>query len=114
MKFLLFLLLFVPVLNYAQTTTVKGTVKDERGEPIPFARVRFVGTKIGDLTDSTGAYFLQSYYATDSISVQFIGFQTQTIKIKKDTEQSINITMRIQSTDFKDVVVMVSSESPAL
>jgi hypothetical protein len=110
---LLFLFLF-PLVGLSQTTTVKGFVKDDKGEPIPFARVRFVGTKIGDLSDSTGAYFLQSYYATDSINVQFIGFQPQSVKIKKDIEQTVNITLSIQSTDYKDVVVMISSESPAV
>lgn len=114
MKSLLILLVLLPFIGLSQTTTVKGYVKDDKGEPIPYARVRFVGTKIGDLTDSTGAYFLQSYYATDSISVQFIGFQTQSLKIKKDIEQTINVTMRVQSTDYKDVVVMISSESPAV
>lgn len=114
MKSLLLLLVLFPLIVFSQTTTVKGFVKDDKGEPIPFARVRFVGTKIGDLTDSTGAYFLQSYYATDSINVQFIGFQPQSLKIKKDIEQTVNVSMRIQSTDYKDVVVMISSESPAV
>jgi hypothetical protein len=84
MKILLILFLLSPFILLSQTTTVKGYVKDEKGEPIPFARVRFVGTKIGDLTDTTGAFFIQSYYATDSINVQFIGFQSQSLKIKKD------------------------------
>lgn len=114
MKSLLLLLVIFPLIVFSQTTTVKGFVKDDKGEPIPFARVRFVGTKIGDLTDSTGAYFLQSYYATDSINVQFIGFQPQSLKIKKDIDQTVNVSMRIQSTDYKDVVVMISSESPAV
>lgn len=114
MKFLLLLILLIPTVHYAQTTTVKGVVKDEKGEPLPYARVRFTGTKIGDLTDSTGAYFLQSYYATDSISVQFMGYQTRSIKIKKDIEQTIDITMQIQSTEFKDVVVIIPKESPAV
>ena len=99
MKILPFLFFFCPYIALSQTTTVKGVVKDEKGEPIAFARVRFVGTKIGDLTDSSGAYFLQSYYATDSIHIQFIGFQSQSIKIKKDIEQTLNVTMRVQSTD---------------
>ena len=88
-RLLLFLLLIAPILSFSQTTTVKGTVLDEKGEPIPYARVRFSGTKIGTLTDTVGAFFLQSYYATDSIQVQFIGFKTTTVKIKKDEEQNI-------------------------
>lgn len=113
-RLLLFLLLIAPILSFSQTTTVKGTVLDEKGEPIPYARVRFSGTKIGTLTDTVGAFFLQSYYATDSIQVQFIGFKTQSIKIKKDVEQSLKIQLAVQSTDYKDVVVMISSESPAV
>ena len=95
-------------------TTVKGTVSDEKGEPISYARVRFAGTKIGTLTDSLGGFFLQSYYATDSIQVQFIGFKTTTVKIKKDEEQSLKLTLKVQSTDYKDVIILVSSESPAV
>lgn len=114
MKKLLFLFLFAPFLALTQMTTVKGTVADEKGEPISFARVRFVGTKIGTLTDTLGGFFLQSYYATDSIQVQFIGYKTKTIKIKKDVEQNVKITMMVQSTDYKDVVVLISNESPAV
>ncbi|MFM6934918.1 MAG: DUF5686 family protein [Flavobacteriales bacterium] len=114
MKNLLFILFFLPLLSWGQATTVKGSVSDEKGEPIPFARVRFVGTKIGVLTDTLGSFMLQSYYATDSIQVQFIGFKTKSIKIKKDVEQSLKITLEVQSTDYKDVVVLVSNESPAV
>lgn len=113
-RLLLFLLLLAPMLSFGQTTTVKGTVSDEKGEPVPFVRVRFTGTKIGTLTDSVGAFFLQSYYATDSIQVQFIGYKTKSIKIKKDSEQTLKINLEVQSTDHKDVVVLISSESPAV
>jgi hypothetical protein len=113
-RLLLFLLLLAPIGSFGQTTTVKGTVSDEKGEPIPYARVRFSGTKIGALTDTVGAFFLQSYYATDSIQVQFIGYKTKSIKIKKDSEQTLKINLEIQSTDYKDVVVLISSESPAV
>lgn len=79
MKNLLFIFIFLPFLSFSQMTTVKGTVSDEKGEPISYARVRFAGTKIGTLTDSLGVFFLQSYYATDSMQVQFIGFKTTTV-----------------------------------
>lgn len=114
MKNLLFIFIFLPFLSFSQMTTVKGTVSDEKGEPISYARVRFAGTKIGTLTDSLGGFFLQSYYATDSIQVQFIGFKTTTVKIKKDEEQSLKLTLKVQATDYKDVVVLISNESPAV
>ena len=113
-RLLFFLLLLAPIRSFGQTTTVKGTVSDEKGEPIPYARVRFSGTKIGTLTDTVGGFFLQSYYATDSIQVQFIGYKTKSIKIKKDSEQTLKINLEVQSTDHKDVVVLISSESPAI
>ena len=79
MKNLLFFSIFLPFPSFSQMTTVKGTVPDEKGEPISYARVKFTGTKIGTLTDSFGGFFLQRYYATDSIQVQFIGIKTTTV-----------------------------------
>ena len=50
-----FLFLTLAIAASAQTTRVRGAVRDaETGEPIPFASVYFDGTTIGISTDLEG------------------------------------------------------------
>ena len=53
--------LALAIATSAQTTRVRGAVRDEEtGEPIPFASVYFDGTVIGISTDLEGRYSLET------------------------------------------------------
>jgi TonB-linked SusC/RagA family outer membrane protein len=53
---LLTVLVLISVLATAQTRLISGQVKDEQGEPIPFATVTIKGTKQGVTTDANGNF----------------------------------------------------------
>jgi TonB-linked SusC/RagA family outer membrane protein len=53
---LLAVLVLLSVLAFAQTRLITGQVKDEQGEPIPFATVTIKGTKKGVTTDANGNF----------------------------------------------------------
>jgi protocatechuate 3,4-dioxygenase beta subunit len=40
----------------AQSATIRGTVTDETGTPVPGVQVSLVGTPLGSLTDDAGRY----------------------------------------------------------
>ena len=53
--------------------SLRGTVKDERGEPIIGATVKVDGTTEGIITDLNGVFVLD-HLAKPSITVSYIGF----------------------------------------
>ena len=79
---------------YAQSITVKGTVKDTAGESIIGANVVVKGTTNGTITDLDGHCQLDANKG-DIIVISFIGYQSQelpaapvmNVVLKEDTEQ---------------------------
>ncbi len=111
---LLFLILSLSFFASAQTTKIEGIVTDQvTGEPMPFVTVRFQNTKIGTLTDTLGHYMLETYYASDSITFSFSGYLKISKHVDLDTEQIIDVTLPILSTDFEEVVVRAPDELPS-
>ncbi|WP_209331254.1 SusC/RagA family TonB-linked outer membrane protein [Lunatimonas salinarum] len=70
--------------------TVKGTVSDDKGEPLPGVTITVQGRNTGTVTDIDGGY---SITAPDDATLvfSFIGFKTQNIAI--GNRSTINITM---------------------
>ncbi len=102
--FLLFLSLNLSI--FSQQTKVYGKITDATtGEALPYIRVKFFDSKIGTISDSVGNYVLETYYATDSILVSFIGYKPKSIRIKKDISQEINIKLEVLLTEVNEVVV---------
>lgn len=106
--------LLVGSYSNAQKTKVTGLVSDfESGEILPYAKVYFYDSKIGAISDSLGYYELESYYATDSLVFSFLGYEKQTIKIKKDVEQVVNCSLYIESIENEEVVIKPPDEFPS-
>ncbi|XOV69157.1 MAG: DUF5686 family protein [Fluviicola sp.] len=100
--------------SLGQKTIVKGIVTDgDSGEPMPFVKVQFVDSKIGAFTDTAGAYYLETYYATDSIIVRYSGYTPQVIPVQRDVAQDINITLELIQTEIGPVMVKAPDERPS-
>lgn len=98
----------------AQQTKVYGKVTDAAtGEPLPLARLRFYDSKIGVIADTAGFYSIETYYATDSLIVSFYGYQTQTLVVKKDIPQEINVRLKVLTTEVEEVFVRPPDELPS-
>lgn len=86
----------------AQTTRVSGRVYDElTKEPLPFASVAFVDSRIGTATDFDGLYALDTYYATDSLVVSCMGYVSRKVKVKRDQAQVIDVALAPASEVMK-------------
>lgn len=110
---LLFFIL-ISTVGISQQTTIKGKIIDGvTGEALPFAKVRFQNSKIGTISDSLGNFFLESYYATDSVTFSFTGYLTQTKKVKKDQINSFEIKLLVLTSDLEEVVVKAPDELPS-
>jgi hypothetical protein len=106
---LLSVIFSVSLNSFSQTTektVVRGKIVDAlTGEPIPFASVSFKGTTIGTLTDNSGKYLIETKVQATTISFSFIGYQTETRKIKPGADQTFNISMKISSITLDEVTV---------
>lgn len=99
------------VLCFSQQTKVYGKVTDAvTGEDLPFVKVRFYLSKMGTSTDSLGTYSIETYYATDSIQFIFTGYETETVAVKIDQEQEINIRLKPEVEEIEEVFVRPSDE----
>lgn len=87
-----------------QERTLSGTVKDEKGTPLPGVTVRVEGTGIGASTDAGGKFVLRQVPANAVVSVSFLGYVTQ--KISPGAQSSMNIVMKEDVAQLEQVVVV--------
>tara|TARA_B110000902_G_scaffold238601_1_gene286595 strand:+ start:7795 stop:10575 length:2781 start_codon:yes stop_codon:yes gene_type:complete len=103
-----FVLLFC-VASFAQTT-VKGTVNDDGGLPLPGANIIVVGTSTGVVTDFDGNFALTvSQNPPFSIQVSSVGFETLSQEITKNNE---TVAIILNEGSFLDEVIVSASRTP--
>ena len=114
-RYLLMVMVAFGTLNgLAQTTRVVGRVVDATtGEGLPFVNIAFVDSKIGTITDMDGGYALETYYATDSIRVSFVGYVPASFKVKREQDQRIDISLEPSSVQLGEFEVRPPDENPA-
>jgi outer membrane receptor protein involved in Fe transport len=104
----LFTLLFC-VGSFAQTT-VKGTITDNTGLPLPGANIVVVGTSSGTISDFDGVYTITiDQDPPFSIRVSYTGFESQTIEITSNN-QTVDVSLAEGSA--LDEVVISASRTP--
>ncbi|MDR0700589.1 MAG: TonB-dependent receptor [Tannerella sp.] len=91
--------------SFAQTRTVTGNVTDAlSNEPIVGASIFVKGTSAGTTTDIDGNFSLNIPENTKTLTISYIGMQTQEIEISG--KQSINIRLSEATTDLDEVIVV--------
>ena len=83
-----------------QGVTVKGVVKDAKGEPIIGATVTEKGTKNATVTDYDGNYSLNVANRNATLVITYIGFNTQEVKAGSD------VTLQEDNALLNEVVVI--------
>ncbi len=88
----------------AQTSRVTGTVVDENGEPVIGASILVDGTTRGAVTNIDGVFVIENVPASaTTITVSYVGFQTQKINITRGRE--MNIVLRMDAEMLDEVIV---------
>ncbi|MDO6431674.1 SusC/RagA family TonB-linked outer membrane protein [Flavitalea sp. BT771] len=87
---------------FAQTT-IKGTVIDAAGRPLPGVSVTQQGNKRGAVTDLSGNYSLVLTNNSSFIIFSSIGFETKSEAVKG--RNTISITLNAQNKEMDQVVV---------
>lgn len=92
----------VPV--FAQSGKISGNVTDTKGEPLPGVSVKLTGTKTGTVTDSRGAFSLNTDGANGALEFSFLGFETQTVPFTGSAP--LNVKMQQATANVDEVVVV--------
>jgi len=80
---LVFLLLLVNTLVYAQEKVITGVVKDvSTGEALPFVNVAVKGTTIGTVTDAEGRFSLKINDSNAQLSFSYVGYESLNVLVK--------------------------------
>jgi len=87
-----------------QQNIVRGTVNDEKGNPIPGVTVTVKGTTKGTLTDVNGNYSIEDVTPQSTLVISFVGYKSQEILVGDRAQ--INITLQEEVTALDEVVVI--------
>src|SRR5215213_11917953 len=77
---LLAVLLLFGAMTYAQNKTVTGKVRDEKGDPIPFATVAIKGTKSAVAADANGNFTINVKDGS-TLVISSTGFQSREVTV---------------------------------
>ncbi|MFC2775135.1 TonB-dependent receptor plug domain-containing protein [Segatella oulorum] len=96
------LFLLTTLLTYAQNIVVKGSVKDQTGDPIAGATVKILGSSTGSVSNVDGLYTITCpTHAT--LEFSYIGFATKAVDVKG--RKTIDVTLDEGSQNIDEVVV---------
>ena len=107
-KIILFLFICFSV-KAVTAQTIKGVVKDEKGNPIPSVSVKVKNSDIGTKTDSLGSFTINSLPNT-TLLFTAIGFSSDSIKINRGS--LLHIVLKTNVSKLGDVTVTGKPGSP--
>ncbi|PIA82312.1 SusC/RagA family TonB-linked outer membrane protein [Gaetbulibacter sp. 4G1] len=87
-----------------QTSTVKGTITDEFGIPLPGANILEKGTSNGTQSDFDGNYTLKVINNKAIIVISYVGYKTQEVIVGAKT--TINVKLVEDAAGLGEVVIV--------
>lgn len=99
---LLVCLMMLPMVAFAQTQKVTGTVTDVSGEPLIGVSVIVKGTQFGTQTNIDGEFSINAKQG-DVLKFSYIGYKSQEITVS--SASTINVVMEEDSKTLDEVVV---------
>jgi outer membrane receptor protein involved in Fe transport len=108
MKIYLFIVsLFFCSISFAQTS-VSGSVKDSKNQPVPGANVKIAGENSGTITDSDGNFSLStSKKPPFRIEVSSVGYETTRTSVTSNN-QKVSVALAAEETKLDEIVVSAS------
>src|SRR5690606_30163214 len=89
--------------GWAQTTTVKGTVRDAEGEALPGVTVQVKGATTATTTTADGAFSINAS-PTEVLVFSMIGYESQEQRI--NNRASLSVMLEAESELMEEVVVV--------
>jgi TonB-linked SusC/RagA family outer membrane protein len=98
---LLMMLMLVCTLAFAQTRTVTGQVRDDKGDPIAFATIQETGTQNATKADVNGNFTIKIKEGSQ-LTVSSTGFDPITVAAGAGFQ---TITLKTRATEMQEVVI---------
>jgi len=105
---LLFVLITMSFMAFAQTGGITGKVVDEKNQPLPGSSVTIDGTTIGQSADVNGAYAITHLKAgTYIVTAKFLGYvaSKKTVTVAASTV-TVNFALQPDNNNLNEVVVI--------
>lgn len=87
-----------------QQKTIKGTVTDETGAPLPGVSVLVKGTSTGTITNNDGVFSLNIAQDVKVLVFSFVGMKPQEVTVGNKT--TFNITLQEETIGLEEVVAV--------
>ncbi len=92
------------IINVTQAqTSVTGTVKDDKGLPLPGVSVKLKGTTIGAISDANGKFNLKVPSISGTLVFVSVGYKSLEVPL---TGRIINVSLKEDAVGLEDVVVI--------
>lgn len=103
--FFVLLCTFFNQTSFAAQHSLRGTVLDKAGDPIPGVSIQVKNTKQGVSTDENGLFSLQIPNGKITLIVRHVGYQTKELAVDEKQSQ-LRITLENNDTSLDEVVVV--------
>ncbi|WP_433833346.1 DUF5686 and carboxypeptidase regulatory-like domain-containing protein [Flavobacterium anhuiense] len=110
-NFTLFAFFFFSITTFSQ---IKGTITDDKGNPLPFVSVFEENTYAGTTSNEQGKYQLNvKEIGKNKITFQYLGFKTQKIAVAAESK-TVTLDIQLQEESFAlNEVVIDPKNNPA-
>lgn len=111
-RLLIWIVLFLSFSNlHGQEKIINGTVTDsETGEGLPYASLIIKGTTLGTATDAEGIFSLSIPTGEKILSVSYLGYETQEIKIDAGKISHLDVHLKPEGIQMTEVVIKPGRE----
>ncbi|QHS56028.1 carboxypeptidase-like regulatory domain-containing protein [Mucilaginibacter sp. 14171R-50] len=110
---LLIIFLFFTSAIFAQDITIRGKITDDAGNAIPFATVYVRNTTKGTSANSDGSYTLNLTPGRYDVQYRAMGYRQESRLLDLKTTQTLNITLKAEDYQIKEVTIRAGAEDPA-
>ena len=100
---LLAVLLFTATVAYGQAKKISGQIKDEKGDPVPFASVKIKGKPTGSSADVNGLFTIEVSEADAILLVSCQGFSSREFPVSGN--KFLEIALMRNPNELQEVVV---------
>jgi len=111
--FLILVFILAATSTFAQQFTIKGTIRDTDGFPVPFVSVYIKNTTKGTSANVDGIYSLKADTGSITLVYRAIGFKPAERNIRVAGNQTTDVTLGSESLTLDGVTITSGGEDPA-
>jgi len=114
MKRILLSIFFSFLILFSQAGVITGTVRDTKGNALPYASITVKGTSRGAITNTEGRYTLNLMPGSYTLVCQYVGFKKEErAATVGEKDLIVNFELSIQEVTMQEVIIK-RGEDPAL